>query len=196
MLLTASGSEDRELHPEGMFPAVCVLIASVGTQKTPFKNEDGTDKVQKKIVFGFETEHGLISKEYTMSLNEKANLRAVMKSWRGKDLTAEEQEGFDPTTLLGTQCTVQIMHNEKGTFANVNTVLPKTGNFKATKPAVQYDIEEHTEADFDKLPNWVQNKVKESYEWDGIRTSQVFDGPPPHSDEDAPVDISVDDIGF
>lgn len=187
MLLTASGSGDKELHPEGMFPAVCVLIAGIGTQSTPFKNEDGTDKVQKKIVFGFETEHGVISKEYTMSLNEKANLRAVLKSWRGKDLTAEEQEGFDPTVLLGTQCTVQVMHNEKGSFANVNTVLPKTGAFKATKPAVQYDIDEHTTESYEKLPNWVQKKVIESYEWDRIRTGQAFDDPGP-SDADAPID--------
>lgn len=194
MLLTASGSGDRELHPEGMFPAVCVLMANIGSQTSPFKNEDGTDKIQKKLVVGFETEHGLISKEYTMSLNEKANLRAVLESWRGKKFTQEELEGFDPTTLLGEVCTVQVMHNEKGTFANVSNVLPKTGAFKATKPVVSYDIDEHTEATFDKLPNWIQKKVQESFEFDGIKAHAVFGGDPGPTDEDAPVDLN--EIGF
>ncbi len=189
MLLTASGGGERELHPEGMFPAVCILMANIGTQRTPFKNEDGTDKVQKKIVLGFETEHGLISKEYTMSISDKANLRAHLESWRGKKFTQDELDGFDVKVLLSKDATLQVMHNEKGTFANIQNILPKTGAFKATKPAVYYDLDNPVEADFDKLPSWVQKKVTESLDWHTVGAKQAFGDPGP-SDDDAPVDLS------
>lgn len=182
---TSTGGE-RTLHPEGLHPAVCILMANIGTQRTPFKNEDGTDKVQKKLVLGWETKDGVISKEYTMSLNDKANLRGVLESWRGKKFTEEELEGFDPEVLLGKLCTVQVIHNEKGTFANVQNVLPKTGEFKATKVAVMYDVDEHDQQAFDKLPNWVQKKVIDSFEWQKSSDSQE----PAPSDEDAPIDLS------
>lgn len=189
MLLTASGNGDKELHPEGLFPAVCVLMANIGTQRTPFKNEDGTDKVQKKLVLGFETEHGVISRELTMSLSDKANLRGILESWRGKKFTEDELNGFDPSVLLGKPCTVQIMHNDKGTFANVSNVLPKTGDFKATKPGVLYDIDEHKDSDYEKLPTWVQDKVKQSFEWEKA-LDQTGANAPEYTDEDAPIDLS------
>lgn len=190
MLLTDTGGE-RELHPEGLYPAVCILMANIGTQRTPYQNEDGTDKVQKKLVLGFETEKGIISRELTMSLNDKANLRAILESWRGKKFTKEELEGFDPSVLLGKPCTVQIMHNDKGTFANVSNVLPKTGDFKATKPEVLYDIDEHKDGAYEKLPTWVQNKVRESFEWAKLNDVKLKDEPiPDFTDEDAPIDLS------
>lgn len=187
MLLTGQNGE-RELHPEGLFPAVCILMANIGTQRTPYQNEDGTDKVQKKIVLGFETEKGVISRELTMSIGEKSNLRAILESWRGKKFTAEELEGFDPSVLLGKPCTVQVMHNDKGTFANISNVLPKTGDFKATKVGVIYDIDEHDDGSFEKLPAWIQNKVRESFEWDKV--NKTSDIEPEYTDEDAPIDLS------
>lgn len=196
-MLTASSNGEKELHPEGLFPAVCVLMAGIGTQSTPFKNEDGTDKVQKKIVLSFETEHGVISKEYTMSLSDKANLRNHLESWRGKKFTAKELEGFDPEALLGKPCTIQVMHNDKGTFANISNILPKTGDFKASKPSVIYDIDVHSDGEFDKLPAWIQKKVTESYEWPKIganKGSEELRDEPDYTDDDAPIDLS--DVPF
>lgn len=188
-MLTASSNGERELHPEGLFPAVCILMAGIGTQRTPYQNEDGTDKVQKKLVLGFETEKGVISRELTMSLSEKANLRGILESWRGKKFTQEELEGFDPEVLLGKPCTIQVIHNEKGTFANISNVLPKTGDFKATKIASMYDVDSHSEKDYEKLPVWIQKKVQESFEWAKVEKPE-FDDAPEYTDDDAPIDLS------
>lgn len=44
----------------------------------------------------------LVSKEFTLSLNEKSKLRQALQSWRGKAFTAEELQGFDLRKVLGT----------------------------------------------------------------------------------------------
>ena len=195
MIISDSGTTYEQLE-EGLHPAVSVLIAGVGTQRTPFKNEDGTDKVQKKMVIQWETKDGLIAKEYTVSLNEKANLRKDLESWRGKKFSPTELEGFDMTNLLGIQCTLQIMHNDNG-YAKVNTVLPKTQEFKKTKPTNIYDINEHDQEAFEALPAWIKAKIEQSFEWQKKANKQaveVFeDGSPlPENDEE----INLSEIPF
>jgi hypothetical protein len=96
--------------------------------------------------------------------------------------------------LLGKPCTVQVIHNEKGTFANVQNVLPKTGEFKSTKVSVLYDVDAHDQQAFDKLPNWIQKKVIDSFEWAKIGADKAFPDEPDYTDEDAPVDLS--ETGF
>lgn len=198
MIISDTGNGSYEQLAEGMYPAIAILIAGVGTQKTPFKNDDGTDKVQKKMVIQWETEEGLIAKEYTVSLNEKANLRKDLESWRGKRFTEEELKGFDMANLLGKGCTIQVMHNDNG-YAKVANVLPVTNkDFKAKKPAILFDIDSYTDADLEKLPTWVQKKVNESFE--SQRKDDKIVNTDEFSHKDVPVDldeqISLDDIPF
>ena len=195
MIISDSGTTYEQLE-EGLHPAVSILIAGVGTQKTPFKNEDGTDKVQKKMVIQWETKDGLIAKEYTVSLNEKANLRKDLESWRGKKFSPTELEGFDMDYLLGVQCTLQIMHNDNG-YAKVNTVLPKTQEFKKTKPTIIYDIDEHDNEAFESLPAWIKAKVEQSFEWQKKHSSNkqasadVFSDGSPIPNNDEPINLEI-----
>jgi hypothetical protein len=55
-----------------------------------------------------------VSKFYTASLGEKANLRADLKNWRGRDFTDEELAGFDAKNILGKPCMLSITLNDKG----------------------------------------------------------------------------------
>lgn len=205
MIISDSGSSYEQLE-EGLHPAVSILIAGVGTQRTPFKNEDGTDKVQKKMIIQWETKDGLIAKEYTVSLNEKANLRKDLESWRGKKFSPTELEGFDMTNLLGVQCTLQIMYNDNG-YAKVNTVLPKTQELKKTKGTNIYDITDHDQESFELLPNWVKQKIEQSIEWQQAKKTgedekkmsqkealEAFSDGSPVLDTDEPIDLK--DIPF
>lgn len=196
-MIISENSSSYEQIEEGLHPAESVLIAGVGTQRTPFKNEDGTDKIQKKMIVQWETKQGLIAKEYTVSLNEKANLRKDLESWRGKKFTATELEGFDMNNLLGKPCTLQIMHNENG-YAKVNAVLPKTEEYKSAKAKIIYDINEHDEDVFESLPDWIKRKIESSLEAGEQNTKKketkntFSDGTPVPNDEE----ISLDDIPF
>jgi hypothetical protein len=56
-----------------------------------------------------------VSKFYTLSLNEKANLRKDLESWRGKAFSdAEIENGFDIEKLIGANCYLNIAQNDKG----------------------------------------------------------------------------------
>ena len=55
-----------------------------------------------------------ISKEFTLSLHERANLRRVLISWRGRQFTAEELGGFELANVLGANAMLNVVHNDRG----------------------------------------------------------------------------------
>ena len=68
-----------------------------------------------------------ISKEYTISMNEKANLRKDLESWRGKAFTEKEAESFDITKLLGVAGLLNVIHKQGkngNTYAVVSGISP------------------------------------------------------------------------
>ena len=68
----------------------------------------------------------VVRQRFTNSLHEKAKLRGVLETWRGRKFTKDELAGFDLERLLGASCQIQVIHNtnEEQTFANVNAVIP------------------------------------------------------------------------
>lgn len=174
MLIKQTSNGDFEKLEDGMHPAVCTSIVGVGTQQTPFTNEDGTPKVQDKVIVTWEVESGsLISKEYTASLHEKANLRKDLESWRGKKFKDEDLEsGFDVKDMLGEQATVQVMRN-KNDYPTVSAVLPKTKDIKSEKNLVYYWVGEHEEEIYETLPEWIQKKIQSSFEWQKMAKNKL-----------------------
>jgi hypothetical protein len=124
--------------PEGVHAAVCVDVVDLGIVSGPWGN-----KHKLKIVFEIEAtmpsgERFTVHQRYTVSLHEKAALRKDLKSWRGRDFTPEELDGFDVEKCIGAPCQVIVEHSEKeGTvYANVTKVL-KAGP-KRLKPSGKY----------------------------------------------------------
>jgi hypothetical protein len=143
------GGKDFEPCPAGLFQAVCVDVVDLGVQESPFKDErTGKTKFVHKISIRWQVEveddegnpvrrddgkRFLVSQFYTLSLNEKANLRRDLESWRGKRFTEEEiNEGFDVERLVGANCLLNLVHSEDGKYANVKAVLP----IKAKTPKI------------------------------------------------------------
>ena len=164
------------------------------------------DNVQKKIMFTWELpderidvdgedKPRAISATYTLSLNEKANLRKTLESWRGKQFTAEELRGFDITKVLGAPCMISTTTgtNTLGKqYAKVTGVsrLPKGMEVpKDTEnPKVVFDISNDAcpLEDMEKLPNFVQERIKQSEEYKRRTTSN--DDFIVANDEDLPFD--------
>jgi hypothetical protein len=116
--------------PEGLLQAVCVDAVDLG-----MKESKRYGKMQHKIRLRWalpdciNPETGkcfYVSKQYTLSLNEKAELTKDLSTWRGRAFTPEEKTGFDVEKLIGINCQVQIMHavKDNGTYANVEAVVP------------------------------------------------------------------------
>lgn len=131
--------------PEGFWQAVCVDVVDMGLQEMTWKGH--TKEVHRgRIVwqipetFEFEdpdthekkTARYTISKFYTMSLHEKAELRKNLEAWRSKPFTDEELKGFDLEVLIGVNCQIGIIHRvtDNGTYANVSTIAPPPKGMK------------------------------------------------------------------
>lgn len=161
---------DFELAPEGNHIARCYQVIDLGIQTGNFKGEE---KKANKVLIGWELpmtlmEDGrpfVVSARYTISLHEKAHLRAQLQSWRGRSFTEDELGGFDIRTVLGVPCMVNVVHHISNgrTYANVTAVTPIPSALTcppAVNAPIKYAIDESTEEEFQALPEWMRSTIK------------------------------------
>ena len=131
-IMATRGSEggNFEPAPQGVHQAVCVDVIDKGILEVTYAGET---KKQHKIVLSWQIDETredgkpfLVSKRYTLSLNEKATLRKDLESWRGRAFTRDEEAGFDVESVLGANCLLNIQHKTVGdkTYANVVSIMP------------------------------------------------------------------------
>lgn len=171
--------------PAGMHLARCYRIIDLGTLTSTYQ---GKTNHLHKILIGFEV-HGedanghpthtddgkpmVISRQYTLSLNEKANLRADLASWRGRDFTDEEVRGFDLKNILGHWAMISVtMSSRDGkdytNISNVNPVpaaIKKAGLPEGENELIYWSISEGSLDDFEKFGRGIQEKIKSSPEF-------------------------------
>jgi len=203
-LLASEGNsnEDRELIPEGLHSAVCYAVVDLGNQwKEGSSNGQSWAKWTECITLLWEVPKFrdefegddrpmVASREFTLSLHKKANLRPFLQGWRGKSFSSEELAGFDISKLIGVSCQLQIIHNEAGTWANVTAAMPATKKLTPENKTILFNIEDNTIPD--KIPKFIANKIMESKEWGdreeigGSEPSQHGDDPGPSDDDEIP----------
>lgn len=179
MSLTArdTGGGDFELCPADTHAARCYLAVDIGTHVNPISG-----KWQNQCVLGWELPEAAmedgrpfaISRFYTVSLHEKATLRQHLDAWRGRSFSEEELAGFHLSKVLGAPCLLTVIHeaNKQGTVkAKVASVTKAPGKMEipdAVNSLLYYDLDNPDAAVFEKLPEWIQNKIRESREWNEI----------------------------
>src|ERR1700748_2182758 len=117
---TAEGGTTFEPIAAGTYVARCYSMIHIGTIMETY---EGKQKLLNKVRISFElpTEKKVfqeekgeqpfsISRDFTLSLHEKAALRKAVEGWRGKSFTEEECKKFDITKLIGVPCMVSIIH--------------------------------------------------------------------------------------
>lgn len=190
---------DFKLSSAGTHIAVCNMVIDLGLQPSGYGPKH-------KVFFRFELPDEMMEVErdgkriqvpaaigcnFTVSLSKKAVLRGFLESWRGKPFTAEELGGFDLMNVLGHACQVNIIHetaDNGNTYANIKAVMPMPRGMekpKAVNPLLKYSPDDAK--DFDKLPEWLQKKIKE----------QISDTPEDRPSSNAPDgNFEDDDIPF
>lgn len=174
-MLTASASSSASYAPipEGTYPAVCNMLVDLGMQfNEAYKNTSRKVLIQWQIpeetieIDGEEVPR-TISNRYTLSLGEKASLRADLAAWRGRDFTPQELEAFDLRNIVGAPCLINIIHKDSNgkRYANISSImaLPKG----MPKPQISgepiiFDLDESPLADVAKLPKWVAEIIYKS----------------------------------
>ena len=209
MAINATNTQtQRELIPAGNYIARCYQMIEIGTVKEIIL---GKEKILPKVRIGwelptelkvFKEENGeqplVISKEFTLSMADKANLRIALKSWRGKDFTEEEAKSFDITKLLSVPCMLNIIHKPSKdgtkTYEEISGITPMP---KGVVCPVQINktfvlsYDEFNEAKFNSLPDFIKNKMQVSMEFVAMQN-------PNHKEihNQAPIGDVDDDLPF
>lgn len=147
---SSGGGGDWELPPEGNHSAVCVAVIDLGTHVESYQ---GVSKEARKLylaweLIGHQTKQGgphIVCNQYTVSFNEKAKLRQLLETWRGKKFV--EGEEFDISRIVGMPCFLQVSHAKSGSGNDIYkidavTTIPK--GIQLPKPTVKpilWDIE-------------------------------------------------------
>jgi hypothetical protein len=198
--IIAKATGGVEAIPAGLYVATCSSVIDLGTQ-----HNEKWDNDLHKVLITWEipellitTEKGdlprVISQRYTLSLNERANLRKMLESWRGKPFTDEELRGFNITKLIGVGCQLQVVQSQANgkTYANVSAIVPLPKGTKASKlqnTAILFSLNNvNPETKLpEAMPDWVKGIIMQSKEW---QATHVIDVP----DSEVPEQLSdVDD---
>ena len=162
MLIKYEKQNKFKLVSEGFHQAVCKGIYDLGLQENNYKDNK---KTEHKVIIAWEldervTDEGehkgkryVLTREYTVSLYEKANLRRDLSSWRGRDFTEQELQGFDLKSIIGANCWLEVVHN--GEYANIKSVKifkPLMQGQELPQKMVVEDISGN-------IPKWIQAKI-------------------------------------
>lgn len=151
-LIAKSTGESFELAPTGNQQAVCAFVCDIGTHKSTYQ---GKELERHQVVVCWELAEKMtkgeyagkpfmLSKFYTLSLNEKASLRHDLDAWRGIAFTPEELKGFDLEKIIGANCLLNIIESDrqdgsKGRkIASISPLIkgmPKLTTINTTPPA-------------------------------------------------------------
>lgn len=187
MTLTARDTGDSNFTPvpQGMHLARCYRVVDLGTQKTEYK---GQVKHLPKIMLLFEV-HGndddnrpivtqkgepmSISKNFTRSLVEKATLRKDLQTWRGREFTQAELNGFELKNVLGSWATISVIKalgNNGKEYTNIATINSVPSAMKASLPQGfnkigLFEIENPDHEMFETFSDNLKQKIQGSPEW-------------------------------
>ena len=181
MIVTGSAPvKEFKIAPTGSHLARLYRIIDLGTQKSEYM---GKVNMLRKVKFFWElhgddlkTDEGkplIQTRNYTLSLGEKASLRKDLESWRGKSFTDDELRGFDLTNLLDKWCMITVQHRESNgkTYADAVAVTPvpavvaKAGLPSGVNPTLLFDMQKFDQAVFDGLSDGLKNQIQQSAEF-------------------------------
>jgi hypothetical protein len=121
-----------------------------------------------------------ISKNYTVSLAEKATLRKDLVSWRGKEFTSEELRGFDLKNILGAWAMLSVatsIGNNGKEYTNVVSVNPVPAAMKKNLPQAHnslemFDLEDPDMTLYESFSKNIKDRIEASPEWSAISSGK------------------------
>lgn len=158
----------------GVYLSVCVGYIDLGEQYSEkFKNYATKGMYiweipSETIEVDGEVKPRQLSKEFTLSSSKKCNLRGTIESWNGKTYSDEEFSEFELCDQVGKPCQLQVVLNETKEYANVSNLMPLPKGFPAPTTEtkfIRWDMDHWDDAVFAELPEWVQEKIKKSTQY-------------------------------
>lgn len=158
----------------GVYFAVCIGVIDLGEQYSEkFKNY--SNRVQfvwelpsETIEVDGKQETKQLSKEFSVATKKNSSLRTFISSWNSKAYTDEEFAEVELFEQIGKACQLNVVLNDTGEYANVDNIMPIPkgipGPESRTAP-IMWDMDNWNDEVFKALPEWVQDKIKKSTQY-------------------------------
>ena len=196
------------LVESGSYLAVCVGVLAIGEQYVDRSAFGGRSDYESQVTFVFElpTEVGEDGKAKQLSkdLNAVSSLNGTLNkwlsSWNIRNYTRDQLEEADLCEQLGKACSITVEVSESG-FSRVTGVsaIPKGIPIPSTNtPFITFNVEAWDDAAFAALPEWAQNKVKNStqYQKEHVPQTDVTVQPNPAMPQAAAQTMSPEMLAF
>jgi hypothetical protein len=179
---TKGGDKKFDPPPAGNHIARVYSIIHIGTLKGEYMGEPKeTDTVRigfelpnetKVFKEGEEPRPFVVSREYTNSMGEKANLRKLVEGIIGAGLLDKEAEFFDVTQLIGETCMLNVIHKTSkagNEYAHILSAAPLPKGVKApaamNQPFILDFSDNWSEEKLESLPDFLKEKIRGTPEY-------------------------------
>ena len=158
----------------GVYMAVCVGVVDLGEQYSEaFKSYSNKVKFVwalpgETIEIDGKTEERQLSREFAVATKKNSKLRTFLSGWNSKNYSDEEFMELDLFDQIGKACQLNVVLNDTGEYANVDSIMPIPKGFPSpvSKTAFfTWDMENWNDAVFEKLPEWTQEQIKKSTQY-------------------------------
>lgn len=180
----------------GVYIAICVGVIDLGEQYSEkFKNYRNEVQIVWELVgetveVDGEQKPRQLSRTFSVAASKKSSLRGFLSGWNGVQYSDEQFQEFDLFEQAGKVCQLNVVLNDTGEYANVDSVIPLPKGMPApntqTAP-ILWSMDEWTDEGFSALPEWVQEKIKKSTQYQKLHTpTDKIDFPESQPDAAAP----------
>ena len=182
--VTAQDSgQSFKAHDEGQFAAACADVIDLGERLEQYPGKPS--RVVRKVALVFLTnttgDTKDISAEMTLSMNERATLRAFLEAWRGKSYTPEQAAAgvaLDKLVKVGALLSVEHRRSTKGrTYAKIKTIAPLPAGLSAP------GLNGYTRAEFWQGRKKAYAEEVARYKQTLVASSEFPSEPPPDDDD-------------
>ena len=168
----------------GVYIAVCVGVVDLGEQYSEkFKNY--RNEVQfiwelagETVEVDGEVKPRHLFRTFSVATSKKSNLRGFLGGWNGVAYSDEQFQELDMFDQVGRACQLNVVLSDSGEYANVDSVIPLPKGMPAPTAqtaSILWNMDEWDDEKFAALPEWVQEKIKKStqYQKDHTPTEAV-----------------------
>ena len=158
----------------GVYMAVCVGVVDLGEQYSEmYKSYSNKVKFvwalpSETIEIEGKTEERQLSREFSFATKKNSKLRTFLSGWNSKNYSDEEFMELDLFDQIGKACQLNVVLNDTGEYANVDSIMPIPKGFPAPVSKTElfsWDMDAWDDAAFEKLPPWTQEQIKKSTQY-------------------------------
>ena len=186
------GGTPQPLLEVGNYPARVVQVIDLGLQPQSYQGQAKDPKREINVTYEL---------SYEFMADDDGNPQHDKPRWIGEYFTLNNLKsdkakstkrlmGIDPnltskgdfSRLLGMPCTLTIVHNQGkngNTYANVGNVTPPMRGMNIPELVNEsrfFDLEDPDMETFERLPQWIQDKIMTNLEYNGSILQSKIEG--------------------